>query len=145
MAIRYKKRKRSVALPLELYEVLKKTALKMDWTEEETLGWAIASGVEEVDNLDEMEKELSELINRKKELDLELESITPGYIGLSSSSAALRYEYFETFSENKTLAIKLTGANAMNKSFKNALKIRNDFNEQEERADSEMVEKYVLR
>jgi hypothetical protein len=106
----------------------------------------IAYGVDELDKLDEMRKELSELIDRKKELDLGLESITTDYGKLSSKNAALRYEYFETLSENKILAIKLTGAKTMNRSFKNALNIADkSYNEQEEMTDREMVEKYVLR
>jgi hypothetical protein len=146
MAIGYKKRILSVTLSLELYEELKRIALKMDWTEKETLSWAIASGVDKVDNLDEMEKELSELISRKKELDLELESIIPDYRRLSSRNAALRYEYFETFSGNKTLTIKLIGAKAMNRSFKNFLKIEDKIHdEQEERTDKEMIERYIIR
>jgi hypothetical protein len=144
MAIGHKKRKLSLALPLRFYEELKKTALTMDWTEEETLGLVIACGVNRVDKLDEMGKELSELIDRKKELDLELESIIPEYGSLSSRNAALRYASFELFSDNKTISIKLTGAKNMNRSFKKSLKIAVDYNEREERYDKEMVEKYVL-
>jgi hypothetical protein len=143
---RYKKRKLSVVLPLELYEELKRTSIKMDWTEKETLGWVIAFGVDGINNMDVMEKELSELISKKKELGLELESVIPNYGKLSSRNAALKYEYFEIFSENKALSIKLTGAKAMNRSFKNVLKIEDEiYNEQEDRTDSEMAEKYVLR
>ncbi|HEX3033628.1 MAG TPA: hypothetical protein VHT73_00640 [Thermodesulfobacteriota bacterium] len=145
MILGYKKRKLSLNLPSDLYEQLKKIALKMDWTEKKTLGWAIALGANVVDKSDEMEKELSELISRKNELNQELESITPDYGKLSSRNAALRYKYFEVFSGNKTLAIKLTGAKTMNGSFKNALKIANRYNEQEDQADIEMVEKYVLK
>jgi len=145
MTTSYKKRKISIVLPLEIYGELKKTALKMDWTEEEALGWAIAFGVDKVDNIDKMEKELSELVNRKEEPSLELESIATEYGKLSSRNAALRYEYFELFSDNRTMSIKLTGAKAMNRSFKNALKIAIDYNEEEERTDRGIVEKYVLK
>jgi hypothetical protein len=145
MAMSYKKRKLSVALPLELYEEIKKAAVKMDWTEEEILGWAVAFGVDGIDNIDEMEKELSELVGRKNKLDSELEGITLDYGKLSSRNAALRYEYFDTFTGNRTLAIRLTGAKAINRSFKNILKIADDGNEQEDRTDSEMAEKYIFR
>lgn len=142
MAVSYKKGK----LPVEFYEEIKNVMLKMDWTEEEVLGWAIAFGVDGIDKLGEMGEELSDLISGKKELDLELESIAPDYGKLSSRNTALRYECFDAFSGNRTLAIRLTGAKAMNRSFKNILKIENEiYNEQEDRADSEMVEKYVLR
>ncbi len=62
----------------------------MDWTEKEIVGRAIALGVDEIGNVGKMEKELSNLMNRKKKLDLELESITPGYRRLSSRNAALK-------------------------------------------------------
>lgn len=145
MIIRYKKAKLPVILPLWFYEELKKTALKMSWTEEETLDWALIYGIEGVNNLDEMEKELSELIRRKKELDSELESIIYNYGMLSSRNAALRYEYFEVFSYNRTMSIKLTGAKAMNRSFKDALKIVADYNENEEITDRKIMEKYVFK
>ncbi len=116
----------------------------MDWTEEEILGWAIAVGVGGIDRLREMEGELSELTTRKKELDLELENIISDYGRLSTRNAALRYECFDTLTRNRTLAIKLTGAKTMNRSFKNILKIADDRNEQEDRTDNEMVERYVL-
>jgi hypothetical protein len=142
----YKKKKLAVVLTSELYEEIKRIEHKMDWTEKETLGWTITSGVDEINSINEMEKELSKLTSRKKVLDLELESITPKYGKLSSRNAALRYECFETFSNNRTLAMKLTGAKGMNRSFKNVLKIEDEiYNEQEDRTDSEMVEKYVLR
>jgi hypothetical protein len=142
----YKKKKLSVVLPSELYEEIKRIAHKMDWTEKETLGWTITFGVDGINSIDEMEKELSKLTSAKKELDLELESMTPDYGKLSSRNAALRYECFETFSNNRTLAIKLTGAKGMNRSFKNVLKIEDEiYNEQEDRTDSEMVEKYVFK
>ena len=144
MAVGYKNKKFIVSLPLGLYADLNQIAPKIDWTEEEILGWAITFGIDEINNLDEMEKELSELTSRKKELDLELENIIPDYRSLSSKNAALRYEYFELFSDNKTISIKLTGAKNMNRSFKKALKIAVDYNEREERYDKEMVEKYVL-
>ncbi len=131
-------------LSLELYEEIKKTADKMDWTEEEILGWIISFGVGVIDRVDELEKELSELTIRKNKLVLELEDATLSYRRLSSRNAALRYECFETFSRNRTLAIKLTGAKAINRSFKNILELTDDRNEQEDRTDSEMVEKYVL-
>jgi hypothetical protein len=142
----YKKKKLSVVLSPELYEEIKRKAHKMHWTEKETLGWTITFGVDGINSIDEMEKELSELTSRKKELDLELESMTPDYGKLSSRNAALRYECFEIFCQNRTLAIKLTGAKVMNRSFKNVLKIEDEiYNEQEDRTDSEMVEKYILR
>jgi hypothetical protein len=144
MAMGYRKRKLSLVLPPELCEEIKKASLKMDWTEEEILGWAIAVGVGGIDRLGEMEEELSELTTRKKELDLELESIISDYGRLSTRNAALRYECFDTLTRNRTLAIKLTGAKTMNRSFKNVLKIADDRNEQEDRTDNEMVEKYVL-
>jgi hypothetical protein len=142
---RDKKRNFSVVISLGLYQELKKTALRKGWTDEETLAWAMAYGVGDGNNIEEMEKELAEFMSRKSELDLELKSIALDYGRLSSRNAALRYEYFETFSENKTLAIKLSGAKAINTGFKNALKIRDDLNKQEERSDRQMVEKYVLR
>lgn len=131
-------------LSLELYEEIKKTADKMDWTEEEILGWVISFGVGVIDRVDELEEELSELTIRKNKLVSELEDATLSYRRLSSRNAALRYECFETFSRNRTLAIKLTGAKAINRSFKNILELTDDRNEQEDRTDSEMVEKYVL-
>jgi len=140
----YKNKKFILSLPLELYAELKQIAPKIVWTEEEILSWAITFGVDGVYNLDEMEKELSELISRKKDLELELASMIPDYKSLSSRNAALRYEYFELFSDNKTISIKLTGAKTMNRSFKKTLKIAVDYNEREERYDKEMVEKYVL-
>ncbi len=142
----YKKKRLSVVLCSGLYEEIKRMARKMDRTQKETLGWAITFGVDGVNGIDEMEKELSKLTSRKKQLDLELESITPDYGRRSRRNAALRYECFETFSKNRTLAIKLTGAKGMNRSFKNVLKIEDEINnEQEDRIDSEMVEKYVFR
>jgi len=140
----YKQRKLSVALPLGLYEEIKKAPVKMDWTEEEVFGWVISFGVDVIDRVDEIEKELSELTIRKNKLVSELEDVTLDYRRLSSRNAALGYECFETFSRNKTLAIKLTGAKAINRSFKNILKITDDRNEQEDRTDSDMVEKYIL-
>ncbi|MBI2486160.1 MAG: hypothetical protein HYW01_04220 [Deltaproteobacteria bacterium] len=145
MAIGYKNKKISVSLPLELYADLKQIAPKIDWTKEEILGWAITFGVDGVYNLDEMEKELSELVSRKKDLDLELARMIPDYRRLSSRNAALRYEYFELFSDNKTISIKLTGAKALNKSFKSALKILVDYNQQEEIVDTKIVRKYILK
>ena len=145
MAIGFKNKNISVSLPLELYSDLKQIASKVDWTEEETLGWAITLGIDGVDKLDGMEKELSELISRKKDLDLELASMIPDYRRLSSRNAALRYEYFELFSDNKTISIKLTGAKALNKSFKSALKILVDYNQQEEIVDTKIVRKYIIK
>lgn len=145
MAVGYKNKKFIVSLPLGLYADLNQIAPKIDWTEEETLGWAITLGIDEINNLDEMEKELSELTSRKKELDLELENIIPDYRRLSSRNAALRYEYFELFSDNKTISIKLTGAKALNKSFKSALKIVVDYNQQEEIVDTKIVRKYIIK
>jgi hypothetical protein len=144
MVIDYTKRRLSIKLVHVLYEQLKETTLKMNWTEQETLGWAVASGIDEIDKIEEMETELSELISIREGLNLELEKIAIEYGKLSSRNAALRYEYFEVFSDNKTMSIKLTGAKVLNRSFKNALKIRVDYNEQQERTDRNMVEKYVL-
>ncbi len=144
MAIEHVKRKLSIRLIHMFYERLKETALKMNWTEQETLGWAVSSGIDEIDKIEEMETELSELISVKEGLNLELEKIAIEYGKLSSRNAALRYEYFEVFSDNKTMSIKLTGAKALNRSFKNALKIRVDYSEQQERTDREILEKYVL-
>jgi hypothetical protein len=144
MAIEHVKRKLSIRLIHMLYERLKETTLKMNRTEQEVLVWAVASGIDEIDKIEEMETELSELISVREGLDLEMEKIATEYGKLSSRNAALRYEYFEVFSDNKTMSIKLTGAKAFNRSFKNALKIRVDYNEQQEGTDRNMVEKYVL-
>jgi len=132
-------------LPSAIYEEIRQTALGTNWTEEEILGWSLAFGADEIDNVDKIEMGISELTNRKNKLDSELEDVTPDYVKLSSRNAALRYECYEAFSENKTRALKLTGARAKNRSLKNVLKITDEVhNEQEERADNEMVEKYVL-
>ena len=145
MIINYKKRKLLIILPSEIYEEIRQTALGTNWTEEELLVWALEIGVDEIDNVDRIKKNTSVLIERKNKLDSDLESVTKDYIKLSGRNAALRYECYEAFSENKTRALKLTGARAKNRSLKNVLKITDEVhNEQEERADNEMVEKYVL-
>jgi hypothetical protein len=145
MTIRYKRKKLSVTISLRLYEELEKTALEMDCTEEETLCRTIATGANEFDNFHEIEKDLPGLINTTEELRQELESITPYYGKLSSRNAALTYKCYEDLSENKSLAIKLTGAKATNRSFNTILKIGVGHDEQQERADREIIEKYVLR
>lgn len=144
MTIRYKRKRLSVKISLRLYEEIEKTALKMDWSKEETLCRTISSGANEFDNNPEIEKDLRDLINTTQKLHQELESITPYYGNLSSRNAALRYKCYEDLSEDKSLAMKLTGAKATNKIFNHILKFRAGHDERKERADREMIEKYVL-
>jgi aspartate 1-decarboxylase len=64
---------------------------------------------------------------------------------LSTKNAALRYKCYETFSRNKTRAIKLTGAKARNRNYKKALIIECAHPNQEDERDAEVLKKYVLK
>jgi len=131
-------------LPSKIYEEIRQTALGMNWTEEEIIVWSLEFGIGEIDNTDEIEKRISEQLNRKNKLDKELEDVTKAYVKLSTRNASLRFECYEAFSKNKSGAIKLTGAKAKNRSFKQVLNIVRDTEERENRTDNELIEKYVL-
>jgi hypothetical protein len=144
MVINYKKRKLVITLPSEIDEEIRQTAHGMNWTDEEIFLWSLEFGISEIGNAGEIEKRISELLNKKSELDKQVEDPTKDYVKLSTRNAALRYECYEAFSNNKTGSIKLTGAKAKNRSFKQVLNIVRDSKERESRTDNEIIEKYVL-